>query len=67
MKSKQHVDIITFTMTSQVETLPSAILGNTHMYTLMCVPLYVYIIRTQRQTHRLHGHTNAISYKKRKI
>ena len=38
-------------MTVQWETLPSVILGNTHMYTSMWVPLHVYIIHTQTQTH----------------
>ena len=53
--------------------LTSAILGNTHMHTSMCVPLHVYIIHMQIQTHihtythshthegALHTNTNAIS------
>ena len=53
--------------------LTSAILGNTHMHTSMCVPLHLYIIHIQIQTHihtythththeqALHSNTNAIS------
>ena len=52
-------------MTVQGETLPSGILGNTHMYTSMSVPWHIYIIHKQRQTHALHSHTNTISYKRK--
>ena len=64
---KTHEKISSSIMTVQWETLPSVILGNTHMYTSMWVPLHVYIIHTQTQTHThtLHSHTNNINYKKK--
>ena len=65
MKSKHHVDLITFTMTIQGETIPFAILGDTHVYASMCVPLQVYIVHTKIQTHTVHSHTNTISYKRK--
>ena len=37
-QSKQHVDLITFTLTIQRATLPSVILGDAHAYASMCVP-----------------------------
>ena len=43
MESKQHVDLITFTLTIQRATLPSLILGDAHVYVSMFVPLNVYI------------------------
>ena len=52
-------------MTIPGETFPSAILGNTNIYTSMYVPFYVYVISIQRQTHTLHGYTNTISYKRK--
>ena len=55
MESQQHVDLITFTGPIQVETLPSAILGDVHVYASLCVPHTI--------THTLHSHTNTISYK----
>ena len=42
-----HEDIFTFIMTIQGETLPSDILGVTHIYKSMCVSLHVSIIHTQ--------------------
>ena len=42
-QSKQHVDLITFTLTIQRATLPSLILGDAHVYVSMFVPLNVYI------------------------
>ena len=65
MESKQHVDIITFTMTIQKATSPSIILGDAHVYASMCVPLHAYIMQTEIQTHTLHNHTNPISYKRK--
>ena len=38
MYLKQHVDLITFTLTIQRATLPSVILGDAHAYASMCVP-----------------------------
>ena len=38
-------------MKIQGKTLPSSILEDTHMHTSMCLPLYVYIIHKQIQTH----------------
>ena len=51
MESKQHVDIITFTLRIQRGTLPSIILDDARVYASMCVPLHVYIIQTEIQTH----------------
>ena len=65
MESKQHVDIITFTLTIQRGTLPSIIIDDARVYASMCVPLHVYIIQTEIQTHTLHNHTNATSYKRK--
>ena len=73
----QHVDLITFTMSVQGETLPSAILGDAHIYASICVPLHLYIrrivietcacVRTHKHTHThiQHGHTKTISFKRK--
>ena len=65
MELQQYVDLITFTSTIQRVALPSAILGDAHVYASMCVPLHICIIHTEIQTHThtLHCHTNTISYK----
>ena len=65
MESKQHVDLITFTVTIQRIILPFVILGDAFVYVSMCVPLHAYIHLTYRDTniHTLHSHTNTISYK----
>ena len=46
-------------MTVQKEILPSAILGDTHLYAPICVPLHVYITHTQIQTHKNYSHTKS--------
>ena len=58
MESKQYVDLITFTMTIQGETLPSATLVDAHVYVSMCVPFHVYVIHTETQTrtHTAQSH-----------
>ena len=65
MDLKQHVDLITFTMIIQRETLTSAIPGDSCVYASMYVPLYVSIIYTEIQTHTLHSHTNTTCYKRK--
>ena len=38
-------------MAIQVETLPSAILGDAHVYASICIPLHEYIMHTEIQAH----------------
>ena len=63
MESKQHVDLIIFTMAIQGETLPSAILGDAHVYASMCVPYTYRDINTH--TYTLYSQPNTISYKRK--
>ena len=46
-------------MTVQKEILPSATLGDSHLYAPICVPLHVYIIHTEIQTHTNYSHTKS--------
>ena len=67
MESKLHVDLISFTITIQGETLPSPIIGDAHVYASMCVPLDICIIHTEIQKHtdKLHSHATTTFYKRK--